>query len=105
MVMMLCIYFTPLAPGKSRAFFKVIFKNTPGKPSLKQRLMARLPVGISHASAAHMDDQDAIMLHGQVWSKLVWIYPFLSTRSHYHLANCIGRQSRVCSGQLCKQCS
>ena len=66
MQMMLCIYFTPLAPGKSRAFFKVIFKNTPGKPSLKQRLMARLPVGISHASAAHMDDQDAIMLHGQV---------------------------------------
>lgn len=70
MVMVFPIYFTPLAPGKSRAFFKAVLKNAPGKPSLKQRLMGRLPAGISHASAAAMDDQDAIMLHGQVCSHL-----------------------------------
>ena len=56
------IYFVPLAPGLTRSFFKLTSRNAPRGFGL----IGRIPPWLAHNLGANLNDQDAIMLHGQV---------------------------------------
>ena len=60
------IHFVPLAPGITRSFFKLTSKNAPKGFGL----ISRVPPWLIHNLGAGLNDQDAIMLHGQVCKKL-----------------------------------
>lgn len=70
------VYFTPLAPGVTRSFFKMVNLKAPSAISK----FSRLPRWFLHNSAGTQTDQDAVMLHGQVYnassSLLLLLFPF-----------------------------
>ena len=56
------VYFTPLSPGVTRSFFKMVNLNAPS--AIAQ--FSKLPRWFLHNFAGTQGDQDAVMLHGQV---------------------------------------
>ena len=67
MKMMLAFYFVPVSPGRTKIMGSFLFQMPfKAKPSLKKKIMAKLPLGFKHNMPGNMDDQDAIMLHNQV---------------------------------------
>lgn len=56
------IHFVPLAPGITRSFFKLTSRSAPKGFGL----ISRVPPWLIHNLGANLNDQDAIMLHGQV---------------------------------------
>jgi hypothetical protein len=58
------VYFTPLSPGVTRSFFKMVNLNAPSAIAK----FSKLPRWFLHNFAGTQGDQDAVMLHGQVWA-------------------------------------
>ena len=56
------VYFTPLSPGVTRSFFKMVNLNAPSAIAK----FSKLPRWFLHSFAGTQGDQDAVMLHGQV---------------------------------------
>lgn len=56
------IHFVPLSPGVTRSFFKLTSRNAPKGFGL----ISKIPPWLVHNLGASLNDQDAIMLHGQV---------------------------------------
>ncbi len=56
------VYFTPLSPGVTRSFFKMVNLNAPSAVAK----FSKLPRWFLHNFAGTQGDQDAVMLHGQV---------------------------------------
>ncbi len=56
------VYFTPLSPGVTRSFFKMVNLNAPSAIAK----FSKLPRWFLHNFAGTQGDQDAVMLHGQV---------------------------------------
>lgn len=55
------IYFTPISPGVTRSFFKLVTRNAPKGFSL----VSKVPQWLFHNLSGTMSDQDAVMLHSQ----------------------------------------
>lgn len=72
------IYFTPISPGVTRSFFKFVSRNPPKGFSL----ISKVPQWLFHNLSGSMSDQDAVMLHTQVFTLLT----FAADCSDY--ANC-----------------
>lgn len=60
------VYFTPLSPGVTRSFFKMVNLNAPSAFSL----LPKMPRWFLHNFAGTQGDQDAVMLHSQVCALL-----------------------------------
>lgn len=56
------VYFTPLSPGVTRSFFKMVNLKAPSAIAK----FSKLPRWFLHNFAGTQGDQDAVMLHGQV---------------------------------------